>query len=392
MAGHLEDAYQFFRSQLAESLSSQPGNQEREAKHLRMFLNRDDKKSVLLANPRDRAWVLNRLAACSLQAARPSRGLELYEQGNPLYEQAGEMDSLAAGLIGMARCQMLLGQLQAADASLRRSLDISFQFGLQEQVALSHLWLGLLQALIGEWNQSATSLDDALMTARRLQDYMLEGEAWLKSSRSLLIRGWHVTALNGLEEVQRCLLMVPPEGVGVAHLWTEYHWLAGWANLDAGKLEQGQAHLEEASMRAVRFQNRLIMPSISFARARLSMTLSMRMELEPLVSAVETLRQDAWAQLSEAQTQAIEQETPLMRADIHCFLGMLAKDAGQEKMARQHAKRAYDYAQGGIPRYAYFRAVRCAEHIDPSLTAATVTERERALGANETSEMALLAA
>jgi tetratricopeptide (TPR) repeat protein/transcriptional regulator with XRE-family HTH domain len=78
----------------------------------------------------DEAWALNHYAASVADAGDLSRAIELYEQALALSHEQDKPDDQAVALEGLGTCELANGDVDAANSSLRRALEIYQRLGM----------------------------------------------------------------------------------------------------------------------------------------------------------------------------------------------------------------------------------------------------------------------
>jgi len=151
---------------------------------------------------------------------------------------------LSVGLGNLAYSQIQIGELDSAEYSIRRRIEISRESGLEYIEAVGRRIHGQLLYYQGQFEESEKELESALGSFIRLDEVRAQCNVWIhRSIRSIL--------MSNAEDALRCATKVRE----IAE--TEYRerriiyaeWLLGAAHLMKDDLVDADEHLNEALTR-----------------------------------------------------------------------------------------------------------------------------------------------
>jgi tetratricopeptide (TPR) repeat protein len=271
---------------------------------------------------------------------------------------------------------MPIGALAAADANLRRSIELDIEIEDRSGEASDRQERGRLLACCGDWDGAAAELDTALEQDTAGNHIQGQGLTWAYRALAALLQGDGKGAGQSALEALRLADENARTSYPVERDYVRTHWLLGWAALVKGDLPTASQHLDEALRRCRAINLVELEPAILLAQARLAWAkvvggddmvgagLVPALDGEPPTGRPEKGRpeggrpQGSPLQLAidyaeEARLIAERSGYVLDLADIHNFLAQLALDAGQREEAGRLAQQAHDYAWCDGPPYAY---------------------------------------
>jgi tetratricopeptide (TPR) repeat protein len=278
----------------------------------------------------------------------------LGEQQNLLQENVGNKKNLAAGLANVAVRQAVIGALRAAEANLRRSIDLCREIEDEFQEAAGHVELGRLLAYRGSFEEAAKQLALAETTFDKYgsaqTNYVSVIRAY-RALRALLMarsslspdsqeRGLGSEALSSARHAleladERARTRYPHE-----RDYVRAHWLLGAAYRLNSDLAQAEHHLSEALTRCRNINAVDGEADILLDLARLR--------------ADQSEREEALRLAQEALLITERSEYVLQGADVHLFLAQEAFKGNDKAQALQHAREARRLATcDGPPDYTY---------------------------------------
>jgi len=302
------------------------------------------KSAPCIALPAGRAWVLAATAAAHWRSGSPRQALRLQEACNRLCRGLRRMPSVAVGLTNLALAQLDLGELKAAEGSLRESISISEGTRTSTACAAGRRDLCLPLAYRGEFAEALRELDGYC------QYWNCCAERLPLSWRVLvhLMAGSPDGAAREIDQLR------PMAGEGAdASASDEYdeiraEWLVGAAAVSLGwarpahreaRLAEAEHHLAEALSRCRRTGVLHIEPSILLSWARWHL--------------LNEQRHEAAQHANEALGIADRCGYRLGQADTHNFLARLDLHGGKRDEAIKHAQTAYERAWCDGPPYCY---------------------------------------
>ncbi|MEZ4644252.1 MAG: hypothetical protein R3E31_16220 [Chloroflexota bacterium] len=184
---------------------------------------------------------------------------------------------------------------------------------------------------------------------KEVKDY--QGLCIDSSYRALaaLLRGDSAAAIAAAQEALRLAEEDARATYPMARDYGQAYWLLGWAALSVGDLAHAQRHLDEA-LRRCRAIAGDWNPPFCWRRHGWRVPIRLRRSRRsppppadnPNVPAVTA---GGFMALGRREARLIAAcRVRLVTADIHNHLALLALDAGDKSLARQHAQQAYEYA------------------------------------------------
>ncbi|HEX7574822.1 MAG TPA: hypothetical protein VF360_00450, partial [Candidatus Methanoperedens sp.] len=294
-----------------------------------LFPNGED-KPPRLKNESAQAWALNALANYYGSSGQPRLGLPLYERQNKLRDKAGDKLNLAVGLSNLgAVVQNPIGELDAAEANLRRSIEICREIKDEFWKAVGHQELGRLLVYRGKFEKSKKELMIALKLFTKRHEVQSQGLIW--AYRSLHAHLMH-NPKEALEHARKAYEIADAEKIVRDIIRAEY--LLGAAHLMKGNLHEAEKHLNEALIRDRKINMVDLEPDIL-------------LELDKLRFKQNHKPEEILKIAHEALHIADRCEYRLKQADIHNFLAEFYLDAGDLPKARQHGEIAKERAGCG---------------------------------------------
>jgi tetratricopeptide (TPR) repeat protein len=244
---------------------------------------------------------------------------------------------------------MRLGELKAAERSLRRTIDLCRKANDKSGEAIAHQKLGKLLVCYGAFDEAEKEFDSGIkLHTNTLDGQWWQGTSWLYRAQNQLLQRNVSQAIKSAMEAKR-LKDIEYPGVGkVERDIIQAEWLLGAALTMEGKdLNAAASHLTEALTRCRRINLVELEPDILLAWARWHR--------------VRGSAQEARAHADEALAIADRCEYRLKQAEIHNFLARAALDAGDGEAARRHAETARERAWCDGPPHCYKSALDEAE-------------------------------
>lgn len=348
-AGRFDEAFTLYRDRLSNPLYFQLGAYQQDIELMRALFPDGEDQPPRLSDEANQAWTLNSLANSYSLSGRPAMVVLLYEQAVTNRDKAGDKKNLSIYLGNLAQVQLSIGALKAAEANLRRSIDLCREIEDRFWEAVGHQELGRLLAYHGDWAWSVEELTLSTSYWEETGDY--QGLCIDSAYRALaaLLQGEADAAGEAARETLRLADETARTRYPSERDYVRAYWLLGWAALAQDDLAQAQAHLDEALRRCRAINLVEFEPSILLAQARLS---HKRAEVEE----AKALAEGAW-QIAERAGYRLD------LAEIHNLLAHLVLAAGKRVEARQQAQQARDYAWCDGPPHAYQVALDEAERL-----------------------------
>lgn len=387
-AGQYDDAVALFRDRINEATYYQFGAYQLRIELLVGLFPDGEQNPPRLKEERDQAWTLNELANSYSLSGQPRRAVPLFEMAARLDEGKGDKTNLAIGLGNLADDQAKIGALLAAEANLRRQIELCREIGDEPWEAVGHQELGRLLAYRGAWEEAEGELDAALTMFEKQQHVQSQGIVWAyRALRALLLMratpltpspspprgegdrkrsgpplpvgeglGVRESPTAALHAAQRALELADETArkhYPVERDYVDAHWLLGAAHRANGDPDAADRHLLEALTRC-----RSINAVDAEADILLDLARLRREQAQSGGSFGPEPQDDRMAQAlrltGEALLVAERSGYVLQGADVRLFLAQLSLDAGDRSSALAHARQARQLAAcDGPPDYTY---------------------------------------
>ena len=351
-AGQYDEAVVLFRDRITNATYYQFGAYQLQIELLRTLFPDGEDRPPRLKDEAWQAWTLNTLAGSYAFSGQPHNAVRTSELAVEITGKLGNKKNVAIGLGNVARQQMIIGALQAAEANHRRRIDLCREIEDEFWEAVGHQDLGRLLAYRGVWAESEKELATALAAYEKQRDVQSQCVAWaycalrallmarmLPSPRRRGIKGEVLTAARrALELVDETARTRYPH----ERDYVRAHWLLGAAQRLNGNLAESEHHLSEALTRCRNINMVDHEADILLDLARL------RADQNDLD---EALRLAGEALIITERSGYV-----LQGADVHLFLAQMAwQGAGDKRQeALQHAREARRLAAcDGPPDYTY---------------------------------------
>jgi tetratricopeptide (TPR) repeat protein len=296
---------------------------------LRGLLPDGEDKLPRLKDKSYQEWIISALANSYSLSGQPRLAASLFDTSIKLAEKADDKINLITDLENLAlMAQIPMGELNAGEIALKRSIEISRKVNDKFSEAIEHQELGRLFAYRGNYNECEKELAKALELFTELDKVQSQCIVWVyKSLHNLLIPN----AEEALKSAKKAGELANIEKREADIIWVEY--LLGAAHLMNGNIAETENHLTEAIIRDRKINLIEFEPDILLEFAKLRF--KQNRKPEALKSALEAL------QISNRC------EYRLTQADIHNFLAEFYLDAGDFVKARQHGESAKERAGCG---------------------------------------------
>jgi len=357
-AGRYDEACDLFHERLGKALYYRFGAYHACIELLRGLFPDGEDHPPRLKKGADQAWTLGLLASSYSVSGQSRRAVPLHRIASDLAEKAADKGNMATGLGNLADDQAMLGELAAAEQSLRRSIQLCREIKGESNEAIGHQELGLLLAYQGAFADAGHELDESTSYWERTSD--AQGVCLDESYRALraLLMGDAAAALKAARQARELADEVARSGFPIERDIIRAEWLLGAALVaQAGEakgeaaetLADAETHLTGALNRCRRINVIDHEPDILLAwacwhRANGDGILARKVAEEALAIADRC-------------------EYRLQQADIHNFLARLALDAADRPAAGEHARMGYDRAWCDGPPHCYKPALEEAARL-----------------------------
>jgi tetratricopeptide (TPR) repeat protein len=338
-AGRYDEARELFEDRLAEPLYLIFGEYQTRVELLRALFPDGDNKLPRLKDEGNQAWTLNALAISYARLGQPIPALRLLEMHIAIRERQGNKNELSVGLGNLAFSQIQIGELDSAESSIRRRIEISHEGGLEYREAVGRRIHGQLLYYQGQFEESEKELESALRSFIKLDKVQSQCFVWIYRSIRSLLRFNDEEALRYATKARELAETKYRERNII-----RAEWLLGAAHLMKGDLVEADEHLNEALTRDRKINLVESEPDILLEFAKLRFK--------------ENRNEESLKFADEALQIADRCEYRLKQADIHNFLAEFYLDSGDRKKARLHGTIAKERAECG-----YKPALRRAEEL-----------------------------
>jgi tetratricopeptide (TPR) repeat protein len=351
-AGRYDEAFGLFHDRVHDLLYYRFGAYHTVVELVRALFPDGEDRLPQLKTENAQSWTLNDLAVSYTLSGQPRRAAQLFEVSKAMDETQGDKESLTTALENLGVQQLGLGELAAAEANLRQSLELAGETGDELDQAVGHQQLGRLLAYCGAFGEADQELSGALALADKLAHKQGAGIIWADRSLRALLMGDAKAALNAVRQARELAEELAVERDFIRAEWLLGTALVALASEDGGPqdtLTEAETHLTEALTRCRRINMVYDEPDILLAWARWHHARGNA--------------QQAQQHAKEALAIADRCEYRLAQADIHNFLARLALDDGDKDVARQHADIARERAWCDGPPHCYKPALDEAERL-----------------------------
>ena len=326
--GRYDEALHLFYDRLVTPLYFGFGAYQAIIELLRALFPDGEDKLPRLKKESDQAWTLSILANSYSLSGQPRRVISFFELAIGIDEKQNNKMNLAIGLGNLADAQMKIGELDAAESSLRQRKGICYEIADEFEDAIGHRELGLLHTYLGKFEESGNELTSALTLFTKLDKAQSQCVVWAyRSIRSLLMSNVE----EALRSAQKARELADVENVEKDIIRAEY--LLGASHLMKGNFVEAEKHLTEALTRDRKINLVELEPNILLEFAKLRFK--------------QNHKEEALKFAEEALQIADRCEYRLKQVDIHNFFAEFYLDVGDLKKAREHGEMARERAECG---------------------------------------------
>jgi tetratricopeptide (TPR) repeat protein len=357
-AGRYDEASELFRDRVHNLLYYRFGACQTVIELLSVLFPDGEGRPPRLKEESAQAWTLQALAISYARSGQPQRAVPLAEASNAIDERRAHNQGVAIGLVTIAAQQVTLGDFAAAEANLRRAIELCREVGDEWNEAIGHQELGRLLAYRGAFDEAGRELDTSLASFGKLTHVQGQCVTWVFRAERALLMGDGKPALTAARRAKELADEVATTRYPIERDIIQAEWLLG-AALVALASEEGEprdealakaeAHLTEALTGCRRTNLVYYEPDILLAWARWHRARGNR--------------EQALRDAQEALAIADRCEYRLKQADIHNFLARLALDAGDKKGALHHTQIARERASCDGPPHCYQPALEEADRL-----------------------------
>jgi tetratricopeptide (TPR) repeat protein len=348
-AGRYDEAWILYRDRLSDKLYYKFGACQIINELLRALFPDGEDKLPRLKDESYQAWTLNELANCYALSGQSKRVMPLFEGFINISKKREDKGNEAIGLGNLAYHQTMIGELEAGESNLKRSIEICLEIKGVEITgkymdAVDHQEFGRLLAYRGVFEESEKELSSALKLFTKWDDHQSQCVVWAYCAiRSLLMS----KADEALENAINARELADVENNERDIIRAEY--LLGAAHLMKGNILKVEQHLTEALTIDRKINMIELEPDILLEFAKLRFKQNHKVE--------------ALKFAEEALQIADRCEYRLTQADIHNFFAEFYQDAGNLEKAREHSEIAKGMAECGY-KPALEKAERMLDEIE----------------------------
>ncbi len=318
-AGRYDEAWRLYYNRLAKPLLYKFGAYLTTIELLHALFPDGEDNLPRLKDESAQGWTISALATSYSFSGRSRGAICLFEMSNAICKKQGAKKNLAIDLGNRALDQMRIGELNAAEATLMRSIEICRENTYEFWEAVDHRELGLLQLYFGKFEEAKVELSKSTKYNKETnhRQGICVDEAY-RSLRSLLMSNAE-DAFKYAEEAR--------ELADVKHYERDIiqaEWLLGAAYLMKGNFVEAENHLTEALTRDRKINLIEFEPDILLEFAKLRFK--------------QNHKKEALKHAAEALLIADRCEYRLKQADIHNFLAGFYLDAGELEKANEHGE------------------------------------------------------
>lgn len=328
-AGRYDEAYKLYSERLWRDLYYRFGAYQIEIELLRALFIDNEEKFLRIKDESAQGWILNELANSYSCSGQPMRAVPLFKMAIEIVEKLGDKINAAVSLVNLAHmAQIQIGELDAAESNLRRSIEIFCENKNEFGEAASHEQLGRVLAYRKKFLESKKELAKSTKYWKETHDNQGIGlDEAHRSLRALLMSNTdvalkHARKARELADIEKCERDI---------IFAEY--LLGAALLMKENLSEAEEHLNEALIRDRKINLVEFEPDILLELAKLRFK--------------QNLKPEALKFAEEALQIADRCEYRLKQADIRNFLSEFYLDAGDIAKAREHGEIAKERAGCG---------------------------------------------
>jgi tetratricopeptide (TPR) repeat protein len=188
LAKRYDEAFRVFYGYIAPALQESTGTIPLHIKLLRALCPDQQNDPPLLSNENEQAWVLATLGVRYSMSGQHRRAIAFKDHHNRLRERADDTHNLVIGLGNLAIDQIHMGELQGAQVSLQRLIQLCEEGGDEERAGTGHYELARLFMLIGRYPDAVHHLDRSQEIKKRTGNLQAQGIIWsLRAYLALLL-------------------------------------------------------------------------------------------------------------------------------------------------------------------------------------------------------------
>jgi tetratricopeptide (TPR) repeat protein len=331
-AGKYDEAYVLYHDRLNSPLFFEFGAYQTIIELLRALFPDGEDKLPRVKKEGDQTWTLGALANAHSLSGHSRQAVLLYEIAiaiaNIIEVEEVANEGIAIGLLNIADDQIRIGELDAAESNLKRSLDICREITDEHDEAIGHQELGVLYTYLGKFKESEKELGKASESFIKLGQAQSLGVVYIYHAIRSFLRSNAEDAFVFAKMSRELADFYMYERDIIS---AEY--LLGAAHLMKGNFVEAEKHLTKAltcdrKINLVAFEPDIL---LEFAKLRFK----------------QNHKEEALKFAEEALQIADRCEYRLKQADIHNFLAEFYLAAGDLEKAKEHGEIAKERAECG---------------------------------------------
>jgi tetratricopeptide (TPR) repeat protein len=327
-SGGYDDAWKLYLDRLWKTIYYRFGAYKTQIELLEELFISDTDKLPNLSKDSYKGNFCNELGNSYALSGQPIGAIALLKMAAELRDKIGDKNNLSVNLSNLALNQIRIGELDAAESSLMRSIEICREIKYEFWEAVDHGELGQLLAYRGEFEQSENELAKSRRYWGEINDKHGICLDKISSSIRFLSMSKAGEALNSAKKARE-LADVEHFERGII----EAEYLLGASHIMKGNFVEAEKHLTEALTRDRKINLVELEPDILLEFAKLRFK--------------ENHKEEALKLAGEALQIADRCEYRLKQADIYNFLAEFYLDAGDLEKAREHGEIAKERAECG---------------------------------------------
>ncbi|HUV01995.1 MAG TPA: hypothetical protein VMW67_00860 [Desulfobacteria bacterium] len=247
-AGKYDAAWELYRDRLWRRIYYNFGAYKTQIELLEALFIQPTDELPNLSKETYQAHACNELANSYSRSGQSRNAIKTLEKAIELDQKIGGENWKTVGLVNLAHQQILIGDLDATESNVRRSIEICREIEDESPEAISHMALGHLLAYRGEFKESENELDRA---QKVFDDIVKKGGKTNFISVVRAHKGLRSTFMSNADEAlkyaNKARELANIEKLEVDLIQAEY--LLGTAYLMKGDLTEAVKHLTEALTR-----------------------------------------------------------------------------------------------------------------------------------------------
>jgi tetratricopeptide (TPR) repeat protein len=296
---------------------------------LEFFPSGDTSQEPQVSDAGDKRWILNEIGLCLMNLGRLREAVSFYKRAAKAVADAQDWHNASSGYQNLAELHASLGALEASAEAARQALDLARRAENKQDMVNSMGFQAWAAHLLGDTKTAS----DAFTQAEKIEQESDSSVRYLYSLRGIqhadhLYRTGQADYARHVTEANLQIL----EQLHAAFQISQCHRVLGDLDADAGQHESARGHYNEA----LRFAR-----GISFRPALIEVLLGRGRFYAKTSEVLKTSEvSQAFNDLNEALTYAVEGGYRIYEADVRNALGWAYLANGEKQKAKESAERA----------------------------------------------------